>query len=100
MATITINDLPTERVLDRETMSCVKGAGSGLWVFGWIQPYVPEVRSGGFGSVINLYQTNNIYVAEQMQLNNQFQMIDVSNAAPNTTINLAPAQVAVNQLQQ
>jgi len=96
MALITINDLPLNRALDRKAMSSIRGAGA-EWVYGWIRPFVPTLpalSSAGLGSVVNVFQTNNIFVAGQM--NNQFQIIDVNNSAPNTSIDLHPAQVAIN----
>jgi hypothetical protein len=98
MAAITINDLHTNRALDRKAMSSIRGAGAG-WVYGWIRPYVPAVPSFGsvassLGSVVNFYQINNIYHADQM--NNQFQVIDINSSGSNATINVAPEQVAIN----
>jgi hypothetical protein len=83
------------RVLDHQALSGVRGAGNGGWVFGWIRPFIPAVPAApGFGTVVNFFQTNNIYVADQM--NNQFQSIDIHNAAPNANIHVAPVQAAVN----
>jgi hypothetical protein len=91
MATITIKDLCMDRTLDRKAMSSIKGA-SASWVFGWISPYVDASRKAA--SVMNFYQTNNIFIADQM--NNQIQTIDVNNASSNATINIAPSQTAAN----
>ena len=81
MATITVTDLPQNRQLDRKAMSAIRGAGA-PWVFGWIQPYAPS--SGGTTPVVKLYQITNSFYAGQMI--NQFQTIDVNNAAPNANI--------------
>lgn len=91
MATIAINDLPKNHALDRKAMSTIKGGGA-PWVFGWIRPFVES--SPSFGSSINFFQTNNIYVADQM--NNQFQVIDIEATAANATINVDAQQLANN----
>ncbi|HJV72697.1 MAG TPA: hypothetical protein VJ654_00620 [Noviherbaspirillum sp.] len=92
MATITIQDLHKNRDLDNKAMSCIRGAAGAPWVFGWIRPFVES--SPSFGSSINFFQTNNIYVADQM--NNQFQVIDIDAAAANATINVNAKQLASN----
>lgn len=81
MAHITIDDLSADRTLDRESMARVRGGDGAGWVFGWIRPYMPA-QHGGAAPVINFYQINNY--ANQMI--NQYQMVDVHNAAPNSTI--------------
>jgi hypothetical protein len=91
MAAITINDLAVSRELDRDAMASIRGAGAG-WVFGWIRPFVEAAPS--FGQVFNFYQTNNIFVADQM--NNQIAVIDVNNSAANATINVDARQLAGN----
>jgi hypothetical protein len=91
MTAITINDLPASRDLDRKAMASIKGAGAG-WVFGWIRPFVEAAPS--FGQVINFYQTNNIFVADQM--NNQIAVIDVANSATNATLNVDAKQLGLN----
>lgn len=91
MATITINDLRTDRLLDRQAMSAIRGAGAG-WVYGWIQPYVEA--SSNFASIINFYQTNNYYSADQM--NNQIAVIDVNNSGVNANINVNATQQSLN----
>jgi len=48
------------------------------------------------GSPINLFQTNNFYIADQM--NNQISVIDVKNSASNATINVNATQNAANNL--
>jgi hypothetical protein len=94
MATITIKDLCTDRTLDRKAMSSIRGASAG-WLYGWISPYIDASRKAA--SVMNFYQTNNIFIADQM--NNQIQAIDVHNTSSNATINIAPIQTATNQKQ-
>lgn len=91
MATIAIKDLPKNRALDRQAMSAIKGGGA-PWVFGWIRPFVEAAPR--IGPSINFFQTNNIYVADQM--NNQFQVIDIDAAAANATINVDAKQLASN----
>jgi hypothetical protein len=91
MATITIKDLPTDRVLDRKAMSAVRG-GNGSWVFGCFRPYTPHTSSFGSGSVINFYQINNY--ADQMI--NQVQIVDVNNTAPNANINVGVNESSTN----
>jgi hypothetical protein len=94
MATLTIKDLQTHRDLDTKAMSRIRGAnGSGQWVFGWIRPFIEEVTPR-FAGAVNFFQTNNIFVADQM--NNQVQAIDVSNSAANATITVNPKQLAGN----
>ena len=92
MATTTINDLRMSRALDYKAMSCIKGAGGAPWVFGAFQPFLPE--SARFLPIVNFYQTNNTFVADQLTV--QFQNIDVSNSAANATINVAAGQNAIN----
>ena len=95
MTTLAINDLHTERALDRKAMSSIRGAGGAGWVFGWIRPYIPAVASSDFlGPVMNFFQTNNFYIADQM--NNQFQTIDINSTGANARISVAPELVAVN----
>jgi hypothetical protein len=91
MAVLKINDLTVNRDLDRKAMAAIKGAGAG-WVFGWIRPFVEAAPS--FGQVINFYQTNNIFVADQM--NNQISVIDINNSSTNATINVDAKQLALN----
>lgn len=83
MSTIAINDLSLNRSLDRDALASVKGAGA-PWVFGWIRPHVDAQPS--FGRAINFYQINNTFIADQMV--NQFQVIDVSNTAANSTVSV------------
>jgi len=91
MATLTINDLPACHRLDLKAMSSIRGAGA-EWVFGWIRPYVAATPSGE--PVINFYQINNNYYADQM--NNQLQVVNVSNSAANSNINVALAESGAN----
>ena len=92
MATTTINDLRLSRALDYKAMSCIKGAGGAPWVFGAFQPFVPE--SARFAPIVNFFQTNNTFVADQ--LNVQFQTIDVNNSAANAVISVVAGQDAIN----
>jgi len=92
MSAITVRDLSTDRTLDRKTMSSVSGGGA-PWVYGWIRPYV-EQAFARIGAVVNFYQTNNIFIADQM--NNQIQVIDIDNSAANAVINVAAKQTAIN----
>jgi hypothetical protein len=82
MATIRINDLCANRVLDRQAMAHIRGADGAGWVYGWIRPYVAQQT--GMAPVINFYQINNY----ADQLINQFQMVNVSNSAPNSVLNV------------
>ncbi|MES2353596.1 MAG: hypothetical protein V4568_04175 [Pseudomonadota bacterium] len=91
MAAITINDLPINRTLDRKAMSSISGAGAS-WVYGWISPYV--ARSPSADPIVNLYQVNNSYYADQMI--NQIQVVDVNNSAPNSNINVTLSEGSVN----
>jgi hypothetical protein len=92
MTTITIKDLRMNRELDSKAMSRIKGADGALWVFSCAKPYVEAARR--LGSVINFYQTNYVYIADQM--NNQISMIDVDNSGANSTINIDLDQQAKN----
>ena len=92
MATTTINDLRMSRALDYQAMSSIKGAGGAPWVFGAFQAFVPE--SARFAPIVNFFQTNNTFVADQ--LNVQFQTIDVNSSAANAVINVVAGQNAVN----
>lgn len=96
MAAITIKDLPTSRALDLKAMTSIRGAGGAGWVFGWARPYIEQAAHFGSGAPINLFQTNNFYIADQM--NNQISVIDVKNSASNATINVNATQNASNNL--
>lgn len=82
MATIIIKDLATNRALNRAAMSAIRGGDGASWVYGWIRPFVAE--SPSLAPVVNFYQINNY--AEQMI--NQIQVVDVSNSATNSNINV------------
>ena len=82
MAAIAINDLSTDRVLDRKAMAAIKGAGA-PWVFGWIRPFT-EARPS-FAPVINFI--SNTFIADQMVV--QFQDINVTNTAAGSTVGVA-----------
>lgn len=90
MANISINDLPADRTLDRAAMASIRGAGGAGWVFGWIRPYMPA--QPGAAPVINFYQINNY----ADQLINQFQMVNVSNSAPNSILNVGVDEASKN----
>lgn len=89
MATITINDLPASYALDRKAMARIHGSGA-LWLFGWIR--TPVEPFTGIIPQINFYQINNY--AEQMI--NQYQMVSVTNSAPNSNVNVAVDAGSVN----
>jgi len=91
MANITIKDLGADRTLDREAMARIRGAGGAGWVFGWIRPYMPPSH-GGAAPVINFYQINNY----ADQLINQVQMVNVSNSAPNSILNVGVSEGSKN----
>lgn len=91
MAAIVINDLPASRTLDRKALASIKGGGA-PWVFGWIRPFAPA--SSGLGPVVNFYQINNSFHAEQMI--NQFQVVDIRNSAANANINVILDEQASN----
>jgi hypothetical protein len=91
MANITINDLSADRTLDRAAMASIRGAAGAGWVFGWIRPYMPS-HPGGVAPVINFYQINNY----ADQLINQVQMVNVSNSAPNSVINVGVSEGSKN----
>lgn len=90
MANIRINDLSANRTLDREAMASIRGAGGAGWVFGWIRPYMPS--HPGVAPVINFYQINNY----ADQLINQVQMVNVSNSAPNSIVNVGVSEGSKN----
>ena len=92
MATLTIKDLRMSRALDYQAMSSIKGAGGAPWVFGAFRPFVPEIPH--IVPIVNFYQTNNIFVADQ--LNVQLQKIDVNNSATNAVISVNAGQHAAN----
>jgi hypothetical protein len=91
MATITIDDLSHSLALDRKAMTAIRGGGA-PWVFGWIQPYVRSTPS--MGPVVNLYEIQNNFYADQMI--NQFQTVDVRNSGDNTHIAVTPDARSTN----
>ena len=82
MAAITINDLPKNLALDRPAMSAIRGAGGAPWVFAF-RPYVEA--SPSVIPVVNFYQINNSFFAEQMI--NQSQTVNINNSGANSNIN-------------
>jgi hypothetical protein len=94
MSAITIKDLPLDVELDRKAMSSICGGNGGQWVIGAFRPYV-EAASRMPGSIINLFQTNTFYTADQMT--NQFLNIDVKNSGSNSIISVAPTVVGITQ---
>lgn len=91
MSTIAIRDLPLNRALDTRARSAIRGARNGLWTIGAFVPYRP---ASPIGPVVNFFQTNNIFVADQ--LNIQLQSITVKNTAANANITVDAAQNALN----
>ena len=83
MAAITINDLPINRDLDRQAMSAIRGAGGAPWVFGAFRPYVEA--SPSVAPVVNFFQVNNSFFANQMI--NQSQTVNINNSGANSNIN-------------
>ncbi|MES2150721.1 MAG: hypothetical protein V4508_13135 [Pseudomonadota bacterium] len=90
MASISIDDLPADRALDRKAMASIRGGGGAPWVFGWIRPFLED--QGGQFPVINFYQINNF--ADQMI--NQFQTVSVLNTGANSNVNVAVDERSVN----
>jgi len=91
MATTTIRDLPSSRALDYRALRSIRGGGA-EWVFGAFRAFVPEVST--ILPIVNFNQTNNFFVADQ--LNVQFQNVNVENSAPGANINVNAGQNAVN----
>jgi hypothetical protein len=90
MAVIALNDLPTNRALDRQAMSLIRGAGGAPWVFGAFRPYVRAIPS--VGSAANVYQIeNNFYAIDNSvhvdQMINQYQTVQINNSGNNSSIN-------------
>ena len=85
MSAILISDLPVSRSLDRQAMARLRG-GAAPWVFGWIQPYARAQAGSPFAMVLNFYQTNNNFYADQMV--NQFQNVNVNNSGSNSNVNV------------
>lgn len=97
MATIHISDLPSDRTLDRNAMTCMRGgAGSGGWVAGWIIPYPGSrsVGSEGGNTFVNI--TNNIFnqFISANQATFQTQNTEVYNTGANAVIDLAADQAS------
>ncbi len=91
MAVITLNDLPTNRALDRQAMSSIRGAGGAPWVFGAFRPFVRAMPSAVM-PVVNFFQTeNNFYQIDNSihldQSVNQFQTVQINNSGNNASIN-------------
>jgi hypothetical protein len=91
MATTIIRDLPSSRALDLRALRSIRGGGA-EWIFGAFRAFVREVDP--ILPIVNFNQTNNFFVADQ--LNVQFQNIDVENSAPNANINVVAGQKALN----
>jgi hypothetical protein len=91
MAAITIDDLPCNLTLDQEAMVSIHGGGA-PWVYGWITPYVAAQPS--LGPVVNLYEVNNTFNANQMI--NQFQSVDVNNSGANSNMAVSPNERSAN----
>jgi hypothetical protein len=94
MSMLKIKDLPLDVELDRKAMASIYGGDGAQWVFGAFQPFI-EASSRMPGSIINLFQTNTFYTADQMT--NQFLSIDVRNSAPGSNISVAPTMVGITQ---
>ena len=93
MASITIDDLPTNLALDAKAMSCIRGGGNtGQWTFGWIKAYEREARN--LAQVLNFYQINNSFYAEQMNI--LFQTVEVNNTGAGSNISVALDQRSTN----
>jgi hypothetical protein len=77
MASLVIEDLIENADLDSEAMTAlVGGFFSG---FGWIRPYQKSV--GSFGQpVVNQFFTLNQYIADNIQIINQEQNVNVINS--------------------
>ncbi|MBB5421058.1 hypothetical protein QF000_004141 [Paraburkholderia atlantica] len=86
MSCIKLNDLSLNLALDRKAMAAIRGGGGAPWIYGWIQPYMPQTPS--IGPVVNLYEVSNNFYANQMI--NQFQSVDVRNTGANATLTVSP----------
>ena len=85
MSAITIEDLSLDVELDRKAMASVYGGAGAPWVFGAFQPFV-QTASRAPGSIINLFQSNTYYMADQMT--NQSVNINGSNSGPITIVGI------------
>ena len=94
MAAITISDLNTACTLDRKAMSFIKGGNFGEWTRGIAVPFIRETPA--FGPVVNFYQINNSFYANQMI--NQYQTIDINNSGFNSNISVVPVMVSTPQV--
>jgi hypothetical protein len=94
MSTLKISDLHTSLILDRQAMSSVRGGDGAPWIFGWIQPYVPQ--SPSVLPVVNLYQVSNTFYADQVI--NQYENVGVSNSAPNSNVTVLVGAKSGNRL--
>lgn len=93
MTALAIEDIPRDLTLDREAMTHIHGGnGPGSWVFGWIAPYTDSQPS--MGPVVNLYETNNNFYANQMI--NQFQTTNVNNTGSNSNVSVGPNERSLN----
>ncbi len=80
MASIVIEDLVASAELDSQAMAAlVGGYRSG---FGWIRPYRRSSNSGSFNyPVVNQYYTLNQFIADEIQIINQEQFVNINNSA-------------------
>jgi len=93
MATIMIHDLATQTMLDRAAMRAIRGGDGAPWVFSF-RPFIESVARVP-GAVMNFFQTNNIYTAEQMTL--QSLNVQVGPSAPGSVVNVVPTMVGLTQ---
>ena len=93
MATILIHDLAARTMLDRAAMHAIRGGDGAPWVFSF-QPFIESVARAP-GAIVNFFQTNNIYTAEQMTI--QALRVDVGPSAPGSTVNVVPTMVGLTQ---
>jgi hypothetical protein len=91
MAHLKIDNLRFDRTLDARAMTRIRGGDGAPWCFGWILPYIPT-QSRAAQPVINFYQINNY--ADQMI--NQYQMVNVSNSAPNAVLTVGVDERSTN----
>lgn len=93
MATIMIHDLATRTTLDHATMHAIRGGDGAPWVFSF-QPFIASVARVP-GAIVNFFQTNNIYTAEQMTI--QALSVEVGPSAPGSVVNVVPTTVGITQ---
>ncbi len=77
MANIVIKDLPASGELDRAAMAGLSGGGS--ISFGFIVPY-RRPSAGTSPTVLNQYFQVNQYFADQIQIINQNQFVNIDNS--------------------